>query len=119
MRVVVSQVEKRILFCSAKRSVSAASAALLQRVSEFPGEHLRVSLGKLFCNACRETLSLKRSVVQLHVRSKKHEASKENLRNKTSRERDIALALQAHDAQTHRKGESLPANHSLSSTGGK
>ena len=28
-----------------------------QRVSEFPGEHLRVSLGKLFCNACRETLT--------------------------------------------------------------
>ena len=36
------------------RGVSAS-----QRVKEFAGDPLCVSLGKLFCNACREELSLK------------------------------------------------------------
>ena len=47
-----------------------------QRVSEFPGEQLSVSLGRLFCNACRETLSVKRSTVLNHIKSAKHEESK-------------------------------------------
>ena len=41
-----------------------------QRVSEFPGEHLCVSTERLFCKACRETLAVKRSVVQCHLKSK-------------------------------------------------
>ena len=45
-----------------------------QRVSKFPGEQLCVgSAGRVFCQACRETLAIKRSVVQLHLKSRKHE----------------------------------------------
>ena len=41
-----------------------------QRVSEFPNEELTVStLGRLFCKACRETLSVKRSTVANYVES--------------------------------------------------
>ena len=32
---------------------------------------------------------------------------------KTARERDIAAALQKHDAETHRKGETLPDPHKV------
>ena len=39
-----------------------------QRVRELSGEHLTVFRGKLFCNACREEVSLKSSsVISLHT----------------------------------------------------
>ena len=60
-----------------------------QRMSEFPGEHLCVSAERLFCKACRETLAVKRSVVQCHLKSKKNESSKEQLKKREARERNI------------------------------
>ena len=71
------------------------------------------SAGKLFCRACRENLAIKRSVVQNHIISKKHHDSKEKLKMKMVREQDIAEALHAHDAGTHRKGETLPDEQSV------
>ena len=84
-----------------------------QRANEFPGEQLVESAGKLFCRACRENVAVKRSVVQNHIKSKKHEESKGKLKKKESRERDIAQALRAHDVETHRKGETLPEKHNV------
>ena len=78
-----------------------------QRAREFPGEHLTVSAGKLFCKACRECLTIKRSIVSSHIKCTKHQESKKKLLEKEARERYIAQALQKHDAQTHRKGETL------------
>lgn len=43
-----------------------------QRVKEFPNEHLSVSNGKLFCEACREQLNLKKSSIINHTQSTKH-----------------------------------------------
>ena len=57
-----------------------------QRVSEFPGEELTESAGKLFCKACRENIAVKRSVVQNHIKSKKHAESKEKLKARVARE---------------------------------
>ena len=79
-----------------------------QRVSEFPGEQLVASAGKLFCKACKENLCLKRSVILNHIKSSKHASGKQALTTKQTRERDLALALERHDAQTNRKGETLP-----------
>ena len=64
-----------------------------QRVSEFHGEQLVVSTGKLFCKACKETICLKRSVVLNHIKSTKHVSGKQTLTMKQARERDLALAL--------------------------
>ena len=83
------------------------------RASEFPGEQLVQSAGKLFCKACREDVAVKRSVVLNHIKSKKHEESKEKLKKKEVRERDIAEALREHDNETHRKGETLPAEQNV------
>ena len=73
-------------------------------MNEFPGEELSDSPGNLFCKTCRENIGVKRSVVQNHIKSMKHAESKEKLKQKVARELDIAEALQAHDAETHRKG---------------
>ncbi len=42
-----------------------------QRVGEYPGQHFSVSNAKLFCQACREELSVKSSVLQSYIRSAK------------------------------------------------
>ena len=84
-----------------------------QRASEFPGEQLVVSAGKLCCRACKETLCLKRSVVLNHINSSKHKDGKQKLTVNTARERDLAKALEKHDAETHRKGETLPEDQKV------
>jgi hypothetical protein len=90
-----------------KRNYDPKKVSPSERVREFPGEHLTVSSGKLFCKACRESLVLKKSVLVSHVKSTKHECSKQKLLQNQSSERDIADALAKHDGQTHRKGETL------------
>lgn len=81
-----------------------------QRVTEFPDECLIVTgreRKRLFCNACREELSLRRNIVSNHVASKKHISSKEKLAFREKRERDIAKLLQSED--THNPvGQTLP-----------
>lgn len=96
--------------CKSKPSCSSdpKSVTPSQRVREFPNEELTQSAGKLFCNACREELSLKLSVVKLHIRSSKHRAGKEALAKKEARERDIARALVLYDRQEHPSGHTLP-----------
>ena len=79
----------------------------------FPGENLVESAGKLIYKACRENVAVEWSVVVNHIKSRKHAESKERLQMKTARERDIAAALQKHDAETHRKGETLPDPHKV------
>ena len=50
-----------------------------QQVKEFPTEPFTVCHGQLFCSACREQLSLKRSILKNHVESLKHRNSKDRL----------------------------------------
>ena len=81
------------------RKFDPQSVRPLQRVNKFLGEQLVESAGKLFCRSFRENVAVKQSVVQNYIKSKKHEENKERLKKKESRERDIAEALQAHDAE--------------------
>ena len=90
------------------KGVSAA-----QRAKEFSGEMITVSAGRLFCSACREELSLKRSVVTNHVGSAKHVQQKKQLGKNQSRERDIAKALQTYEQEIHPSGETLPEAQKL------
>ena len=62
-----------------------------QQVATFSGEHLSVSNNKLFCSACREELSVKCSVVCMHLLSAKHKSSKERLSMKKTTEKDNAM----------------------------
>ena len=65
-----------------------------ERVKEFPGEFLQVRRGKLFCSACREEISLKKSIIKNHTYSgNKHNNSKKKLAEREARERDIANYL--------------------------
>ena len=99
--------------CKGTTSSDPKSVEPSKRVKDFPGECLNVSAGKLFCSACREELSLKRSTVTNHVRSQKHETSKKNLQKKEAREKDIADALKKHNEEVHLHGESLPESQQV------
>ena len=65
-------------------STNPKSVTPSSRVREFPVEHLRVSAGVLFCGACREEVSLKRSIIANHIASTKHKQSKLKLVKKES-----------------------------------
>ena len=94
-------------------SADPKSVTPAQRVEEFSNEEVTVSNGKLFCLACREELSLKRSIVCYHVKSKKHVDRKKKLQVKEAKERDIAAALCKMDESQHPKGETLPTNQTV------
>ena len=82
-----------------------------QRAKEYPGEHLVQSGSKLFCQACREDLAVKSSVVKNHVSLNKHQTSKEKLKEKVAKERDIAEALHARDRETQTLPEEQDVYH--------
>ena len=67
-----------------------------------------MSRGKLFCNACREEVSLKRSSVRNHTRYTKHNEGKKELAKRVAREQEIAVSLKPHNAENHLVGETLP-----------
>ena len=60
-----------------------------QRVREFTNESLTVSQGHLFCTACRERLSLKRSIIKNHVQCTKHKKALNELPTYLSEAADV------------------------------
>ena len=70
----------------AKEGSSAGPKSVMpsQRVGEFQGDMLTVSGGRLFCNACREELRTKRSVIVSHIKNVKHANGKAKLTKKST-----------------------------------
>ena len=81
---------------SAPTSVSPAD-----RVRGYPDENLAVSNKALYCLGCREEVSVKKSVLELHIKSQKHLNGKKRLELKGKREADIAMALRKYDSEHH------------------
>ena len=79
-----------------------------QRVKENPNEALTVSGGRLFCSACREELALKKSSIESHVMSAKHQSKKKLCASTEAQESDLAQSLVKYNQEVHTKGETLP-----------
>ena len=84
-----------------------------QRVKEFENKSLTVLRGQLFCSECREQHSLKRSIINNHIRSSKHGKSQKRLDSKEARERTIIEHLRKYNEETHPRGETLPEDHQV------
>ena len=80
----------------------------IDRVKQYANDHLQVSAGKLFCSACREEVSTKKSIIDKHINSTKHQKGKERITLKTKNEQSIVEALKRYDSSEHPKGETLP-----------
>lgn len=81
------------------------NVAALTRVAEFPDSNLSVAMGKLFCNACREHLSLKKSIIELHLKSTKHGVGVERLKCNQTKEQSILRMLERYDREVHPVGD--------------
>ena len=78
---------------------------LRDRVNQFPNQHLCVRGNAIFCNACKEVISSKKSIVVSHCSSKKHESGKAQLQKSKLRDQTIAEALSREKSQ---KESTLP-----------
>ena len=79
-------------------------------MKQFPNQNFIVSHGKLFCTACKEEVALKRSVIELHIKSEKHERGKVKMASNEKREQDIVKAQGVYDQEVHPVGENLPTD---------
>ena len=78
------------------------------RLKEFPDQSFRVNCSKkLFCDACREVLSCKKSSIETHIKIKKHAKGKEHLKQKAATQMDIVQALRLFNKEQHPVGETL------------
>ena len=57
-----------------------------ERVSDFKGECLSTSMGKLYCDACHVVLSTKKSIVKNHIKSDRHREAKEKTQKAGARQ---------------------------------
>lgn len=88
------------------------------RVREFPGEHLSVRGGKLFCTSCQEELALKKSTIKNHIESgDKHQKVKEKLLQKEARECDVAESLTVYDKEVQPAGTRVPMEERIFQVG--
>ena len=76
-----------------------------QRVKEFPNECLTVSARTLFCEACRQEVSLRRSIVKNHIASSRHLKMKDSLQERKGRDVDIAKSLKQYYEEQHPSGD--------------
>ena len=78
------------------------SVSPIERVKSYLNESFSVSNKKLFCLGCREELSVKKSTIELHIKSLKHVKGKERLEATEKRQLDIAQSLKKYDSHVEK-----------------
>ena len=85
-----------------------------QRVRENRNEFLSVtSENMLRCDACKETISKKKSTVRTHMNSVKHNDAKRAIQNSKKRDQSLLTFLRRKDEEDNPKGETLPEDMRL------
>ena len=74
--------------------------SLNDRIKQFPGESLCLRNGKLFCGACKELLSSKKSILGNHVASRSHDSSRVKMKKTKKRDQTITEALRQDNTQS-------------------
>ncbi|KAK3721851.1 hypothetical protein QZH41_002279 [Actinostola sp. cb2023] len=92
------------------RGTAGPDVSLWHRVKEFQNEHFTVQTGQLWCNACREALSRKKSSLQKHVTSQKHVNGKVILEKGKKKDQNIRELMSKHNTM---KGSTLPEDMKL------
>ena len=99
---------------SQKRRCSESSLKRLSncvRIAEFPNEYLERRDGRLFCSACKQWLSEKKSAIASHVLTEKHAKGKEEQAKDKSKQMTYKESLRARDEVSRPVGETLPFEH--------
>ena len=64
--------------------------------------------GKLRCDACKETISKKKSTIKKHISSLKHVKAKKTILESKKKDLSVLELLRRNDQAKHPKGETLP-----------
>ncbi len=90
-----------------KGAVAAEPKKILPRtrITEFHSQHFSEKLCKLFCDACREILFLKKSMIIQHIKSAKHVHGLKNLASRSAKHKNILDMLKIYDKDVHHSGE--------------
>ena len=83
------------------------------RITEYPKHHFAVVNRKLRCNACSEIISEKKSSIEKHIKSKKHERGLSEIAKSESESQTITACLQRRDNREKACGSTLPAEMRL------
>ncbi|KAK3744779.1 hypothetical protein QZH41_004216 [Actinostola sp. cb2023] len=80
-----------------------------QRVKEYKNEYLIVTDNNMLrCDACKETISKKKSSVRKHIGTAKHNEAKKIIQNSKKRDSSLLTFLRRNDENSNTKGETLP-----------
>ena len=78
-------------------------------MKDYPKQHFAVVSGNLRCNACSETLSLKQSSIDNHIKSSQHTNGVARIAKDTKQSHSIMDCLERRDMREHPSGSTLPA----------
>ena len=82
-------------------------------ITEYPKHHFAVVNRKLRCNACSEIICEKKSSIEKHIKSKKHERGLSEIAKSKSESQTITACLQRRDNREKACGSTLPAEMRL------
>ena len=83
------------------------------RVKDYPKQHFAVVSGNLRCNAYSETLSLKKSSIDEHVKSSKHTNGDARIAKDKKQSQSIMDCVKRQDVREHPSGSILPVEFRL------
>ena len=83
------------------------------RIAEYPKLHFALVNWKLRCNACSKIISEKKSSIEKHIKSKKHERGLSEIAKTKSESQTIMACLQRRDNREKACGSTLPAEMRL------
>lgn len=75
-------------------SAKTTNVSTWDRLKEYSKQHFAVVNGKLRCNACSEVLADKKSYIERHTKSKKHEKGLADIERNKSEQQSIKECLQ-------------------------
>ena len=83
------------------------------RLKEYPMQHFAVVNGKLRCDACSEVLADKKSSIERHTKSKKHEKGLADIQRNKSEQQSIKECLQKRAKRENASRSTLPSDIQL------
>ena len=94
-------------------SVKTTNVSTWDRLKEYPNQRFAVVNGKLRCNACSDILSDKKSSIERHTKSKKHEKGLADVKRNKSEQQSIKECQQKRAKRENASESTLPSDIQL------
>ena len=94
-------------------SAKTTNVSTWDRLKEYPNQRFAVVKGKPRCYACSEVLSDKKSSIERHTKSKKHEKGLDDIERNKSEQQSIKKCLQKRAKRENASGSTLSSDIQL------